>query len=595
MSLQARDNFEIAKGWLQECTSTHEDCCDFSQRTVKDSKQKPTRILQVSNDSVKLLCNMSNEDFDYLALSHMWGEDCTQQIRLMQDTIDTFKEEIPWHRLSNIYKEAIRATRLLGFEYLWIDSLCIIQDSADDWNYEAQRMAIVYGNAACNLSYVFPPGTTSSQRDDPRTWHSCILRTASCSLDGIYIRYRDLEDLPIKDDENWLIQRNWPLFSRAWVFQEYLLAPRTLILGHKNLMWHCSETFYDELLGPLRTMPKDLGIKLMISPSCGLTKSRYFPKTISGVSSVDEKISLSSRTVVQFMNDWAFLAIEYRNRALSHARDRIVAFAGVARAFHHLGSVTYLAGLWKEILPFCLLWHVNESLEDSSGGYTIKVRENVEIDVPTWSWFNIPIYDHHEVFFLFDDHLLRIKTKESLQFSKLLYEDIFWATTHSFTFGANTVNYFPDSGYHDFKGLSITIEMPFIPVKKFRPTGIEAQMQCIRMISEPDSSLQWRPDFSYFPDDPHKSGRGPPMTGFMSLLSEFQVCMSTQKVERHYAGLVLVCGAEKNTWKRVGVWKLKVTVENIDVHQGNIKEVAKRWSEYELLSVDWKMGRITLV
>ncbi|ORY03239.1 hypothetical protein BCR34DRAFT_443037, partial [Clohesyomyces aquaticus] len=60
--------------------------------------------------------------------------------------------EIPVDRLSGVYVDAIKITRLLRYQYLWIESLCIIQGCAEDWEREANKMAGVYSNAICNLS-----------------------------------------------------------------------------------------------------------------------------------------------------------------------------------------------------------------------------------------------------------------------------------------------------------------------------------------------------------------------------------------------------------------------------------------------------------
>ena len=90
-----------------------------------------------------------------------------------------------------MYKEAIRVTLALGYRYLWIDSLAIIQDSDEDWTYEARRMAIVYGNATANLAFLFPPHSPSapSSREDPRSSNPCILRASSSHTPGIYIEH----------------------------------------------------------------------------------------------------------------------------------------------------------------------------------------------------------------------------------------------------------------------------------------------------------------------------------------------------------------------------------------------------------------------
>jgi hypothetical protein len=80
-------------------------------------------MLAIDGDRVKLVCNWSESDgFKYLALSHMWGIDATQQLRLVLSRLEEFQEEIPWSELPFIFKEAIRMARRVGYNYIWIDS-----------------------------------------------------------------------------------------------------------------------------------------------------------------------------------------------------------------------------------------------------------------------------------------------------------------------------------------------------------------------------------------------------------------------------------------------------------------------------------------
>lgn len=89
----------------------------------------------------------------------MWGTDHSQQLQLLKGNLVEFQREVPLEKFnaSSTFKEAVRVTLALGHHFLWIDSLCIVQDSTEDWKYEAGRMATVYGNATCNLAFLFPP------------------------------------------------------------------------------------------------------------------------------------------------------------------------------------------------------------------------------------------------------------------------------------------------------------------------------------------------------------------------------------------------------------------------------------------------------
>ena len=211
----------IAGGWIRACRSDHLHCRKFQRNTVSPHEM-PTRVLEVSEDKIKLRCDMTTKPYEYLVLSHMWGQNHGQQLLLKEANIEEFKRDIPMQKLctSATFREAIRVTRTLGYRYIWIDSLCIIQDSKSDWEYEATRMATVYGNAVCNIACLFPPNNDQqpTAREDPRVWHPCILRPATSSQPGVYFEHVNrawiLSDKRYGRD--WLLQNKWPLFQRAW-------------------------------------------------------------------------------------------------------------------------------------------------------------------------------------------------------------------------------------------------------------------------------------------------------------------------------------------------------------------------------------------
>ena len=550
---------------------------------------------------------MANKHFQYLALSHMWGNPDLPHLKLLVSNIADFQKSIPWHKLSSIYQEAIRATLALGYKYLWIDSLCIIQDSVDkaDWNYEARLMATVYGNASCNLAFLFPE-FTPIKRSDPRDWNPCVLRDATPTEAGVSIQHTSRRS----DDKEWLNQANWPLFTRAWTFQEYLLAPRTLLLGHRNLMFQCSKHFYDELLGPVTESPT---ISRDGTPYRGraMGKWRYFPKSLT--ENWDQEIEMSGLTALKFATDWQACLNEYRMRDLTKAEDRIVAFAGVARAVGGLGCLTWLAGCWAEYFPLTLLWYVDRksarTLRHEGRALArgekvpVRMREEVMLKAPTWSQFSVPIYTHHQTYFVFNEDevnaRLRFEVFEGAA-PPVYWHDIHWTYLDSFKYPGTPTEEFPDSGYADFEGLEVTLVMPLLPVRVSWVKDLERRFNAIRSSNALDADITWTPEFTYFPDDP-ASPSSPPKNGVLAIVSEFQLCRvpGTNNVERRLAGLVLVRGEREGTWRRVGAWKLKIRITGMDVHDGNVRDVAERWRGYKMCNFGngekWWMEGVTLV
>ena len=111
--------------WLQTCMSKHQEC----KAPVSARVAQPSRILELGShpgDKVVLRCDCSNStEFRYLALSHMWGSDPSQQLRLVESRLQEFQTEVPWNEMSFLFQEAVRITRAIGYQYLWIDSYVV--------------------------------------------------------------------------------------------------------------------------------------------------------------------------------------------------------------------------------------------------------------------------------------------------------------------------------------------------------------------------------------------------------------------------------------------------------------------------------------
>ena len=150
-----------AKDWLRECTSLH-DCGKQIQQDGIQQPWLPTRLVDVGTYSEPVLRLVSSKTIApcsslYVTLSHCWG--LAQIFRLLESNLDDLHSSIPWDALTLTFQNAITVTRGLEIRYLWIDSLCIIQDSLADWLHEAAIMGDVYKYGYCNIAATgFPDG-----------------------------------------------------------------------------------------------------------------------------------------------------------------------------------------------------------------------------------------------------------------------------------------------------------------------------------------------------------------------------------------------------------------------------------------------------
>lgn len=236
-STASRDHVELARTWIRNRQSYHTPCKD----TKGVPRTMPTRLLYVEPSSsdpptVKLK-EMAKEEtqVEYLAFSHCWGGSRT--FRLLSDNYSSALRAIDFSELSKNAQDAVSITRALGFSYIWIDSVCIIQNSDGDWATEASKMADVYSGAVSTIASTGSPsgdGGCYHERDS-QSLLPCImdvLSPQSGALESIYIRRDDILDFGRYVDRA-------PLNKRAWAVQERLLSPRILHFGAEMLYWEC--------------------------------------------------------------------------------------------------------------------------------------------------------------------------------------------------------------------------------------------------------------------------------------------------------------------------------------------------------------------
>lgn len=235
ISTTSNATFELAKQWIKRCLSKHTAC----NQIESSPSLLPTRILDVGSldetDVVRIYaCDELDISPGYLTLSHCWGGKDT--LKLTFDSFSAFAKGISMDDLSKTYRDTVVFTRRLGHKYLWVDPLCIIQDSKEDWMQESAAMGGIYRNSTCTIAAL---GAKDSHdgcfvHRDPLTYRACRLHA---NADKSLVAYNfgfDAQSIHIG-------KRDTPLLSRAWVLQERLLSPRTLYFSSEAICWECLE------------------------------------------------------------------------------------------------------------------------------------------------------------------------------------------------------------------------------------------------------------------------------------------------------------------------------------------------------------------
>jgi hypothetical protein len=138
------DSLDRVSKWMEVCETQHPNCITVVQKlgdADHEQARLPTRVIDVGpRDGTcdPLLLESNGRRGYYLALSHCWGR--ANILKTELSCLEDFHEHIPFRKLCRNFQHAISITRRLGYRYLWIDSLCIIQDSAEDWARESAQM-----------------------------------------------------------------------------------------------------------------------------------------------------------------------------------------------------------------------------------------------------------------------------------------------------------------------------------------------------------------------------------------------------------------------------------------------------------------------
>lgn len=377
--------YELAADWLKYCRSHHPDCPPVMASPL------PTRLLDVSgvttggtSQNPFLYISDANERSQYVALSYCWGEQGNDDFVLTQSTLERKMETIPLSSLPQTLRDAITITKWLGFRYLWIDALCILQDSKEDWEKEAAVMGKVYSNAVVTIAA--SAASESSQgfllpRED---FNATDPQLVFCGPDGtmglVSVRY----EFPSATDIG------QPLDLRGWALQERLLSPRLLSYETRRLRWTCQTDTYLE--GKEST--KSMRSRDPMFPT-SLIHFSEAPSSISSAAVASRPYDYETDTFYQ----WAEIVEGYASRELRYQTDKLPALSGIASQVQQtLGGDEYLAGLWKSHMPRALAWIVVGKSKLGKRGRALPRGWHC----PSWSWASITgaircLYDYDDV------------------------------------------------------------------------------------------------------------------------------------------------------------------------------------------------------
>ena len=321
------------------------------------------RCIGTDDSHIRLvLTETGSIDVDYNTLSHRWGTN--PFIQLTKDTMRTFQEGIDMPSLPKTFQDAIVVSRSIDIGYLWIDSLCIVQDDASDWQKEASLMHKIYSGAFCNIAATGANSGAEGLFLD--RWiggaHPTLIRLTTPS--GVSATYELLSegfwDFHISSDTQ------GPLNRRGWVLQERLFSRRILHFGRQQTLWQCNE------LCAAEQYPDGLPERLETVKHGKLKALR-------------DPMASSEDAIPELGLLWLDLVKEYAECSLTRDEDKLIAISGLAQRMKALNNnIPYIAGLWERNILHQLLWRAY-----SKSGEEMETPVFSKYIAPSFSWANL--------------------------------------------------------------------------------------------------------------------------------------------------------------------------------------------------------------
>ncbi|KAK7973222.1 hypothetical protein PG988_007356 [Apiospora saccharicola] len=383
--------FEKACAWLRdcddECHGQYEDEDDEDTPQVSycaaarldDPSQLtlPTRLVDVGRHTGKVrvveTAGLQQASARYICLSHCWG--LQQIITTKTATLAERMRDINVEELSKTFWDAICMTRKFGIDYIWIDSLCIIQDDSLDWQRESAQMASIYRNG--HLTIAATKASSGAGGLFTETPEFEVSGTTPAGED-YFLVFREKIQHELSVDLT--TDLHFPLMARGWIYQERMLSPRVLHFGYHELFFECATSCRCEcgdigFLGNYDDVPLPNPRHMYSSALESIAKT----PAKGGQWSNEQWLEQSRYYIARI---WRSMVMFYTGLRLTVPGDRLPAVGGVARTFAGKRKSSYLAGLFRDAILDDLLWAVR-------AGKRGRPNKPGEYIAPSWSWASV--------------------------------------------------------------------------------------------------------------------------------------------------------------------------------------------------------------
>ncbi|KAF4451704.1 heterokaryon incompatibility protein [Fusarium austroafricanum] len=329
---------------ISTCIKKHELCPTFQDKAA------PSRLISIISCKWIKLDNTDGQTLRYAALSYCWG--ASPALESSKTTLKNLNARLAGFSPSDLpetLQQCIELARRMNINYIWIDSLCIIQDCELDWKTQSQRMMMYYSNAYVTLVPILADSAECGlqfQEDSQFILRAPELNMVLTAEDRMH--YHSSVAAGHKPPK-------WA--TRGWTLQEELNSSRVLYISGRTAELVCRQGCYDTIEGW-----KDIEYGYHSIPSFLAFHNSQ----------------MDQRTLARFYDQYSLVVSKYTGRTLTKLSDRWVAFAGIAERFTLLTGQRNVEGLWENDIISQLMWRISHPVSE-----TLKIQEP---GFPSWSW-----------------------------------------------------------------------------------------------------------------------------------------------------------------------------------------------------------------
>lgn len=357
--------FNLINDWINQCTE-HVKCAPLNPVAL------PKRVIEIPiNPLAPPRLRITNGALGgYVILSHCWGINIL--VKLTNSLLPQYQEGIRLELLPNSFRDAIEITRRIGFRYLWIDALCIIQNDTEDWAEEAGKMASYYGLSSLMISATAAEDSSKGILNPRDVSRSPMLGKGN----RFYLRQS-------------VLRRSFQLDSsilstRGWAAQERMLAPRILHYTGQQMIWECAECLFCEAFSSPGSSNAWFDVYSKSACQQFVTEALSQENTIPRYQDHNAKMPECGFKDISLdrIETWHQCVGMYSSRSLTVPTDKLHAIAGVARILNHSDQLgDYLAGIWSMHLALGLAWKRTCKWK--------KLSSPPVYTAPSWSWAGV--------------------------------------------------------------------------------------------------------------------------------------------------------------------------------------------------------------